>query len=161
MTGERSVKKLRIEKRIVGLYNILYEDEFTRDDIELYELTEDDYEGEIYLPDIGINFELWDQWSTEKRIEVLVHEFAHAENYDDDHHPDFWDRVVDLTETVIDRREETVDVFDDDVDPDALKHTVVESIHEHVIEQDIDTVPARKRAVSQALGVPSEKACSD
>lgn len=50
-----------IEQRIVGLYNILYEDEKTTDDIEFYDLEEDNNEGEIYLPHIGLNVDLWQE----------------------------------------------------------------------------------------------------
>lgn len=161
MGGEGAVDPGRIERRIVGLYNLLYADELAEEDIELYELTDPNYEGEIDLPHIGLNFELWAGWSTEKRVEVLLHEFAHAEKYEDDHHPDFWDRVVDLTEVAVDRRAEVGDLFDDDLDADALRRTVVESVHEYVIERDIDTVAERRRAVGRALGVAPESACSD
>lgn len=146
---------LKIEERIVGLYNVLYEDTLTRDEIEFYELEEECYEGEVYLPYIGLNVELWREWSTEKRVEVLIHEFAHTENYDDDHHPNFWDRVVERTDIALAHEDEIEDVFESDLNPDALKQTVVESVHEHVIEQDIDSVETRKREVGAALGVSS------
>jgi isocitrate dehydrogenase len=149
------------EELIVGLYNILYEDDLTTDDIEFYELEEEHYEGEIYLPYIGLNVDLWQEWSIEKRVEVLIHEFAHTENYEDDHHPDFWERVVELTEISIDYREEIEALFGGEPDPDELKETVVESIHEYVIESDIDSVETRKREVSDALELPADRACSD
>lgn len=152
---------VEIETRIVGLYNILYTDDLTRDDIEFYELEEDHYEGEVYLPHIGLNVEGWREWSTEKRVEVLVHEFAHTENYEDDHHPDFWDRVVALTEIAIDHESEVEALFDADLDPDELRRTVVESIHEYVIEPDIDSVETRKREVGEALGLSPDRAVSD
>lgn len=150
-----------IETRIVDLYNILYEDELTRDEIEFYELDEEYYEGEVYLPYIGLNVDLWQEWSTEKRVEVLIHEFAHTENYDDDHHPNFWERVVELTEIAIAHSGAVEDVFDAELDPNELKRTVVESIHEHVIEEDIDSVETRKQEVSAALGVSTDPATSD
>lgn len=161
MAEETPDEHRAIETRIVGLYNVLYEDGLTRDDIDFYELEEEYYEGEIYLPYIGLNVDLWRDWSTEKRVEVLIHEFAHTTNYDDDHHPDFWDRVVELTEIAIEHRDEIEDVFDAEMDPDELKRTVVESIHEYVIEQDIDSVETRKEAVGAALGVPTDTASSD
>ncbi len=149
------------EELIVGLYNILYEDGLTTDDIEFYELEEEEYEGEIYLPHIGLNVELWQEWSTEKRIEVLIHEFAHTENYDDDHHPDFWERVVDLTEVAIAHELEIAELFGSELGSDELKETVVESIHEYVIETDIDTVETRKQEVSDAFGLSAGQASSD
>lgn len=149
-----------ITTRIVGLYNILYEDCLTRADIEFYEIEDEQYEGEIYLPEIGLNVELWKEWSTEKRIEVLLHEFAHTENYDDDHHPNFWSRVVSLTEITISHRSEVTDVFDTNFEPKALKRTIVKSIHQCDIEQDIDSVERRKREVSTALGLPPDRALS-
>jgi isocitrate dehydrogenase len=151
----------RIEERIVGLYNVLYEDDLAREEIEFYAVEEEDCEAEIYLPDIGVNVEQWRGWSTEKRVEVLVHEFAHAENYADDHAPAFWDRVVERTEVAVARRDAVEDVFDAALDPDALRRTVVESVHEQVIETDIDSVEARREAVGGALGVPAEPAAAD
>lgn len=161
MAEEKPENHEEFEELIVGLYNILYEDDLTAEDIEFYELEEEYYEGEIYLPYIGLNVDLWRDWSTEKRVEVLIHEFAHAENYDDDHHPDFWDRVVELTEIAIAHRAEIEDVFDAELDPDEVKRTVVESIHEWVIEEDIDSVETRKQEVSAALGVSTDPATSD
>lgn len=150
-----------IETLIVGLYNILFEDTLTRDDIEFYELEEEYYEGEIYLPYIGLNVDLWEEWSTEKRVEVLIHEFAHAENYEDDHHPEFWERVVTLTEIAIDHRDDIESLFDDELDPAELKRTVIDSIHEYVIETDVDSVEMRKREVGDALDVSSDELTSD
>ncbi|AEN07020.1 hypothetical protein [Halolamina sp.] len=150
-----------IEERIVGLYTILYEDDLTLDDIEFYELENEQYEGEIYLPQIGLNVTLWQEWSTEKRVEVLIHEFAHTENYEDDHHPDFWDRIVELTEVAIDHRREIEAVFDAELDPDELKRVVVDSIHEWVIETEIDSVETRKREVGAALNLPPDQISLD
>lgn len=161
MGKEQPSEYPEIEERIVGLYNLLFEDHLTLDDIEFYELEEEHYEGEVYLPHIGLNVDLWETWSTEKRVEVLIHEFAHTENYEDDHHPDFWDRVVDLTEIAIDRESEIEAIFDDELDPETLRHTIVDSVHEYVIEPEIDSVRSRKKAVSNALGVPFDTATSD
>lgn len=145
-----------IERRIVSLYNILYEDNLTPDDIEFYELEEEYYEGEVDLPYIGLNVSQWRDWSTEKRVEVLIHEFAHTENYADDHHPDFWDRVVELTGIAISHKSAIEEVFQAKLDARGLKATIVDSIHEYVIESDIDSVEQRKREVSEALGVSVE-----
>lgn len=142
-----------IEKRITGLYNILCEEDITGEEIELYELTEDAVEGEIQFPYIGINFDQWEEWSTEKRIEVLLHEFAHTTNYEDDHEPDFWTRVSELTEAAIDHQVEIEELFGSEIDPQKLKRTVTGSVHAGVIEQDVDSVANRKRAVGAALGV--------
>lgn len=151
MVDEAPASHEAIESRIVGLYNILFEDGLTREDIEFYELEEDYFEGEVDFPHIGLNIDLWQSWSTEKRVEVLIHEFAHTENYEDDHHPEFWERVVNLTEIAIAHQSEIEEVFESQMDPDELKQTVVNSIHEHVIEQDIDSVETRKREVRSAL----------
>lgn len=154
MGEDQPGESAEFENLIIDLYNILYEEDLETSDIEFYELEEDYYEGEIYLPYVGLNVDLWQDWSTEKRIEVLLHEFAHTENYDDDHHPDFWERVVELTEIAIDYQNEIEAVFDSEFDPEELKQTVIDSIHTHVIETDIDTVPERKKAVSDDLGQP-------
>lgn len=156
MEGETTNEHREIETRIVGLYNILYEDDLTRDEIEFYELEEEYYEGEIHLPSIGLNVDLWQEWSTEKRVEVLIHEFAHTENYDDDHQPSFWERVVELTDIAIAHAADIEAVFDTDLDPDGLKRAIVESVHEHVIEPDIDSVETRKQEVSAALGISTD-----
>lgn len=161
MAEKTSDNHEEFEELIVGLYNILYEDDLTTEDIEFYELEEESYEGEIYLPYIGLNVDLWQEWSTEKRIEVLIHEFAHTENYEDDHHPDFWERVVELTEIAIAHEHEIAELFGSELDPDELKETVVESIHEYVIETDIDSVETRKQEVSDALEIPESQAISD
>lgn len=156
MVEESSEEHRSIERRIVGLYNILYEDNLTTDDIEFYELEEERYEGEVDLPYIGLNVSQWRDWSTEKRVEVLIHEFAHTENYADDHHPNFWNRVVELTEIAISQKSAIEEVFHAKLDARALKATIVHSIHEYVIESDIDSVEQRKREVSEALGVSVE-----
>lgn len=161
MDEEQSSEYLQIEERIVGLYNFLFEDELTVDDIEFYEIEDEEYEGEVYLPHIGLNVDLWKNWSTEKRVEVLIHEFAHTENYEDDHHPDFWDRVVELTEIAVVHESEIGTLFDDELGPETLRHTIVESIHEYVIEPDIDSVTTRKDAVGEALGISPDAVASD
>ncbi len=142
-----------IESSVVSLYSLLYDDDLTKDELELYEVKDESCEAEVYLPDFGLNFEAWRQWSTEKRVEVLIHEFAHVENYEDDHYPSFWDRVVELTEVVTENQEAVEAVFDADLDTDTFRRTVVESIHEEVIETDTDTVEDRKVEVCEALGV--------
>lgn len=146
-----------IEPIIVGLYSILYEDDLTIEEIEFYEVENEHFEAEIYLPHIGVNVTQWDGWSTEKRIEVLIHEFAHTENYEDDHHPDFWDRVITLTEIAIDHQSEIEELCEASFDPVTLKETVVNSIHEYVIESDIDSVSTRKKKVGQRLGLEVEE----
>lgn len=152
--GQRRSEEFRsIKRTIVDLYNVLYVDQITTEDIEFYELTDETEEAEVYLPEIGVNISLWRDWSTEKRIEVLIHEFAHTEDYDDDHLPTFWDRVVELTEIALDHQQEIEAVFDQSIDPTALKQAIVDSVHEEVIETDVDTVGARRRALRQALGV--------
>ncbi|MEF8824736.1 MAG: isocitrate/isopropylmalate family dehydrogenase [Halapricum sp.] len=87
-----------IERMVAGVYNILFEDQIRSTDIELNQLRGEDEEADIYLPEVGINFRYWRRWSVERRLEVLIHELAHVENYDDDHEPAFYDRFVELTE---------------------------------------------------------------
>lgn len=161
MADESGEEFSNIENIIVGLYNILYEDSMTTSDIEFYELEDEEYEGEIYLPYIGLNVELWREWETEKQVEVLIHEFAHTENYDDDHHPDFWDRVVELTEIASSHEPKIETLFDDSFSPKELKETVVDSIHEYVIDTEVDTVGARKKEVRAALGISADRASTD
>lgn len=69
--------------------------------------------------------------------------------------------MVERTENAIEHEDDIAELFGSDFDPGELKETVVESIHEYVIETDIDSVETRKQAVSESLGMGPERASSD
>ncbi len=82
-------ERAAIKRVIAGVYNVLFEDQLLPADIELNQLRGEDEEADIYLPEVGINFGYWRQWPVERRLEVLIHEFAHVEDYDDGHAPSY------------------------------------------------------------------------
>lgn len=149
-------ERAAIKGMIAGVYNILFEDQLLPADIELNQLRGDDEEADIYLPEVGINFRYWRHWSVERRLEVLIHEFAHVENYDDGHEPSFYDRFVELTEIAEDWHAELEVIFDEPIDFDLLKRFIVESVHEETIQPEIESVAERKRALRRAFGLPKQ-----
>ncbi len=156
-SGVRTTAQERagIKRMIAGLYNILFEDWIGPTDIELNQLRKEDEEADIYLPEVGINFRYWRLWSAERRVEVLLHELAHIENYDDGHAPSFYDRLVELTFIAEDWQAELELLFDDTVDFDVVKRLLVESVHEDTIETDIESVEDRKHALREDFGLTS------
>ncbi|MFW5920035.1 MAG: hypothetical protein ACOCSF_07600, partial [Halanaeroarchaeum sp.] len=147
-------ERAAITGTIAGVYNVLFEDRIQPADIELNQLRNEDEEADIYLPEVGINFRYWRRWSVERRLEVLLHEFAHVENYDDGHGPSFYDRLVELAEIAEDWQGELEVIFDDPIDFDLLKRYLVESVHEETIELDVESVANRKRALREAFELP-------
>lgn len=144
-------ERTAIKRAIVSLHNTVFEDRLSERELELNQLRGDDEEAEIYLPAVGINFRYWRLWSVERRIEVLLHELAHVENYEDDHAPAFYDRLVELTEIAEDRRSDLEASFGTTIDFDLVKRHVVESVHEETIEPDVETVAARQRRLCDAF----------
>lgn len=147
-------ERAAITGTIAGVYNVLFEDRIQPADIELNQLRNEDEEADIYLPEVGINFRYWRRWSVERRLEVLLHEFAHVENYDDGHGPSFYDRLVELAEIAEDWQAELEVIFDEPIDFVLLKRYLVESVHEETIELDVESVADRKRALREAFELP-------
>jgi len=145
-----------IKSMIAGLYNVLFEDQIVPMDIHLNQLRCEDEEADVYLPEVGINFRYWRLWSVERRLEVLIHELAHVENYDDDHEPSFYDRFVELTEIAEDWQAELEVVFDKQIDFELVKRHIAESVHEETIEPDIESVEERQQALRRAFGLPED-----
>jgi len=147
-------ERAAIKGMIAGVYNVLFEDQILPADLELNQLRGEDEEADIYLPEVGINFGYWRHWPVERRLEVLIHEFAHVENYDDGHEPSFYDRFVELTEVAEDWQAELEVIFDEPIDFELLTRYIVESVHEETIEPEIESVAERKRALRQAFELP-------
>lgn len=148
-------ERAEIKRKIVGLYNVVFEDQLRATDIQLNQLRSEDEEADIYLPEVGINFRYWRQWSVERRLEVLLHEFAHVEDYDDDHEPSFYDRLVELTEIAESWQSELNVVFDEPIDFRSVKQHIIDSVHEETIEPGIESVDERKQALRQRFDISS------
>lgn len=137
-----------LEKKVRKLYKVIYPE--YDDDIYLYEVTRSDVEAEILLPQVGINFELWQEWPAEKRLEVLLHEFAHTENYEDDHSPEFWERVVRLVAEVSDNKKKIESILGEDINLSKLKKIIIRSVHVDVVEEN-KSVQKQKRTLQKKL----------
>lgn len=146
-------ERAAIKGMIAGVYNILFEDQLQPAHLELNQLRGEDEEADIYLPEVGINFRYWRHWSVERRLEVLIHEFAHVENYDDGHEPTFYERFVELIEIAEDWQAELEVIFEGPIDFELLKRFIVESVHEETIEPEFESVAERKRALRRAFGL--------
>lgn len=143
---------------VAGLHNILIEEEPVQpDDLNVYFLNSRWVEAEVLLPDFGINLDQWNEWSVPRRIEVLLHELAHVQNYDDDHRPDFWSRVANLVLIVEQKQEEIETLLGHPLDMDALKKQVVKSVHEDEVDERMDTVEEQKKRLRKQFGFIREK----
>lgn len=149
--GERAAMK----RAIAGLYSIVFEDSLDPADIELNQLFGADEEADIYLPEVGLNFTYWREWSVERKLEVLVHELAHVDEEpgERDHGPEFYARFADLLETIEDWQPEVEALFDAPVDFGLVHRFVVESVFEETIEPDLESVEERKAWLRDRLGV--------
>lgn len=155
--GVRSTptERASIQQAISTLYNAVFADELTPEEVELNQLMSEDEEADVSLPEVGINFYYWRRWSVERRLEVLLHELAHVEEEDDerDHGDEFYDRLVELTEIAAEWEQELEEVFDEPIDFDRLRQLVVDSAHEETIETDIDDVESRKQWLRQQFSI--------
>lgn len=148
-------ERAEIRRIIAGLYNIVFEDHLSPDDIELNQLLDEDEEADIYLPEVGLNFYYWRRWSPERRLEVLLHELAHVEEEpgERDHGDEFYERFAELTDTAADWKPELEVLFGESIDFDKFHRFVIESVHEETIEPDIETVRQRRRTLRAQLDI--------
>lgn len=146
-------ERAAIKESIAALYNIVFEDSITPDEIELNQLFHEDEEADVYLPEVGLNFYYWRQWPVERRLEVLLHELAHVEEESDepDHGDEFYERFLELTAIVADWQRELEAAFGENIDFDRVYRFIVESVHEETIEEDRDDVAERKRWLRERL----------
>ncbi len=138
---------------VVGVYNVLFADDLEPDDIDLYYIDSEHVEAEIELPYIGLNRDDWQAWSVERKLEVLLHEFAHVEEADDepDHGSAFYDRLAELTRIAHDHREAIETLFDTSIDFEQIHDHIVDSVNEYTIEVETDSVEGRRQVLREEL----------
>lgn len=148
-------ERAEIRRTIAGLYNILFEDRLSPRDIELNQLLGEDEEADVYLPAVGLNFYYWRRWSTERRLEVLLHELAHVEEEsgERDHGDEFYDRFAELTELAAAWKPELEELFGEPIDFGGVRRFIVESVHEETIEPDIESVRERRRTLRERFDI--------
>lgn len=148
-------ERAEIRRIIAGLYNIVFEDHLSPDDIELNQLLGADEEADVYLPEVGLNFHYWRRWSPERRLEVLLHELAHVdeETGDRDHGDEFYDRFAELTDIAAAWKPELEALFGESIDIDRVHRCIIESVHEETIEPDIETVRQRRRTLRERFTI--------
>ncbi|MFW5919754.1 MAG: hypothetical protein ACOCSF_06120 [Halanaeroarchaeum sp.] len=146
---------------VTGVYSVVFDEDLHPDDVALYAIESPHVEAEIEFPHIGINRRKWtEEWSPERKLEVLLHEFAHVEEAEDelDHDPAFYERLTTLTENAADDRGEIEALFDAPIDFRLVKRHIVDSVNEYTIESHIDTVAERKGFLRDELALPEAPA---
>lgn len=150
-------EQIELHDTITGVYNLLFADNLDADEIDLYYIDSEHVEAEIELPHIGINRTDWEEeWAPERKVEVLLHEFAHVEEGPDeaDHGPRFYDRLADLTMTAESKQDELESLFGTSLDFEQIHEHIVESVNEYTIEADVDTIEGRRQVLRQELSAP-------
>lgn len=142
-----------IRKVIAGVHDAVFADDLDPDDIELSQLRSDDTEMDVYPPRWGVNVRLWRRWGPVKKMEVLLHEMAHVEDPEDNHGPDFWQRLAELVDIAADHWDEVEDAIGADIDVDAVRRKIVDEVHEGVIDGRRDTVRDRRRWLRDRFGL--------
>lgn len=141
-----------LHELITGFHNLLFVDDLAPDEIQLYFIDSEYVEAEIDLPDIGLNKEEWEEdWSDERKIEVLLHEFAHIEEHPDepDHGAEFYERLADLTLTAESNQAELEDLFGTSLDFGQVRDHIVASVNEYTVEAETDSVEKRQRVLRE------------
>lgn len=148
-------ERAAIKRIIAGVHNIVFADTISPDEIELNQLLDEDEEADVALPEVGLNFYYWRQWSIERRLEVVLHELAHVDEGPDepDHGPEFYDRFVELVEIASDWTPELEVLLGSTIDFKKVERSVVESVHEETIETDVETVNERKQILRRRFGL--------
>jgi isocitrate dehydrogenase len=142
---------------VTGVYGLVFEDDLRPHDVELYAIESSHVEAEIEFPSIGINRRQWtEEWSPERKLEVLLHEFAHVEEAEDDldHDPAFYRRLTELADNAVDHRSEMEALFDASLDFRRLHAHIVDSVNEYTIEPDIDSVACRRDNLRETFDLP-------
>lgn len=139
---------------VAGLYNVVFGERLQPGDIELYDVDSEYVEAEVLFPYVGVNLTAWeDDWSPERRLEVLLHEFAHVQEAagEPDHGPAFYARLADLTATAEAYRAEIAGLFGTQLDFEDVREHVVDSVNEWTVEEGIESVDDRKRVLREVF----------
>lgn len=150
-------ERTELHEIVTGVYNLLFADHLAPTDIDLYYIDSEHVEAEIELPAIGINRTEWhDEWVPERKLEVLLHEFAHVEEGPDesDHGPAFYDRLADLTTTAESKQEEFEALLGTPLDFEQIHAHIIDSVNEYTIEADIDSIEGRRMVLREELSAP-------
>lgn len=146
---------------VTGVFSVVFGEDLQPDDVALYAIESPHVEAEIEFPYIGINRRQWsEEWSPERKLEVLLHEFAHVEEAEDelDHDPAFYERLMALAENAAANAEAVEGLFDAPIDFRVVKRHIVDSVNEHTIESHLDTVDGRREALLDAFALSEEPA---
>lgn len=141
---------------VTGVYNLVFAADRQPDEFELYYIESEHVEAEIELPHLGLNRAAWEtEWTAERKLEVLLHELAHVEEGPDepDHGPRFYQRLTDLTRSAQSHRAELETLFGTGLDFEEVHEHVVDSVNEYTVENHIDSVEERQRALRETLSV--------
>lgn len=127
----------RVAEEFATVYTTLTDASLDPTDLEVGEVDDPADEAVICLPSLQINTDDWHDWEPERRLEVYIHEAAHAQDYADDHGFTFWQRVADLTLHATDGMEALNAGLDADLDEQTLYRTVIDSVHDGVTDDDV------------------------
>jgi len=145
---------------VTGVYEVVFEEDL-RPDVALCAIESPHVEAGIEFPHIGINRRQWtEEWPPERKLEVLLHEFAHVEEAPDelDHDPAFHERLLSLAEAAANDAAAIEALFDAPIDFRAVRRHIVDSVNEYTIESHIDTVAERRADLRDWFALPGEPA---
>jgi isocitrate dehydrogenase len=149
-------EQIELHDIVTEVYNLLFVDDLEPDEIDLYYIESEHVEAEIELPYIGINRKNWEEWAPERKLEVLLHEFAHVEEEPDepDHGQRFYERLAALTLTAESKQGEIETIFGTNFDFEQIHEHIIESVNEYTIEDEIDTIEGRRQVLREELSAP-------
>lgn len=146
---------------VTRAYELIYGDDTHVDTLEVYAIESEYVEAEVRLPHIGFNREQWEnEWSVERKIEVILHEFAHIEETDDepDHGPAFYERLAELADIAESKGAAWEDLFGSPIDFQSVHEHIVDSVNEYTVETDIEAVEDRQDHLRDTFSLSGESA---
>ena len=145
---------------IRGVYNLVMPDGPSSAALSLYYIDSEHVEAEVEYPLLGVNRRAWNEiWTPERKLEVLLHEFAHIEEGpgERDHGPLFYHRLSELTWLAEDHQSELEELFGVPLDFSEVRDHVVDSVNEYTVEPEVESVEGRQNALREQLSVDSEE----
>lgn len=139
---------------VIGVYELLFDGRLEPGELQLFDLDSPYVEAEIEFPYLGVNRTKWADWSAERRLEVLLHEFAHIEEGPDepDHGPAFYDRLAALTAVAATKGTELESLFGGRLDFDEVRRHIVDSVNEYTVEDGPAAVEEHRRVLRETFG---------